>query len=74
MMERVMDDDGLKNQEIVMAYHERTKHDYHRFAASAGTMDWATQPNPFRRYDGAPLVHLPFSQREQILPYWQLYV
>jgi hypothetical protein len=37
-----MDDDGLKNQEIVMAYHERTKHDYHRFAASAGTMDWAT--------------------------------
>jgi SagB-type dehydrogenase family enzyme len=73
-MERVMDDDGLKNQEIVMAYHERTKHDYHRFAASAGTMDWATQPNPFRRYDGAPLVHLPFPQTEQIVPYWQPYV
>jgi hypothetical protein len=36
-MEKIMDDDGLKNQEIVMAYHERTKHDYHRF-----TMDWAT--------------------------------
>ncbi|MFT7573202.1 MAG: hypothetical protein ACI9JL_004261 [Paracoccaceae bacterium] len=55
----------FKNQEIVMTYHERTKHYYHRFSASAGTMDWATQPNPFRRYDGAPLVHLPFPQRRK---------
>src|SRR6187551_994231 len=34
--------------EIVSAYHERTKHHYHRFAASLGYMDWATQPDPFR--------------------------
>jgi hypothetical protein len=72
--ERAMADDGLKNQEIVLTYHERTKHHFHRFAASAGAMDWATQPNPFRRYNGAPLVRLPFPQRGPALPYWQLYV
>ena len=45
-------------EETVVAYHERTKHHYGRFAASIGYMDWATQPNPFRRYDGAVLEDL----------------
>ena len=27
--------------------------------AGPGELDWANQPNPFRRYDGAPLVRLP---------------
>jgi hypothetical protein len=49
---------------------ERTKHHYHRFAASVGYMDWATQPDPFRRYEGASLVRLPFSEMGQALPYW----
>lgn len=43
----------------VLAYHDRTKHHFHRFAASAGHLDWATQPDPFRRYVGAPLLALP---------------
>ena len=42
----------MSAEEIVVAYHERTKHHYHRFAASVGYMDWATQPDPFRRYEG----------------------
>src|SRR6059058_6612452 len=37
-------------------------------------MDWATQPDPFRRYEGASLVPLPFPEMGQALPYWQLYV
>jgi hypothetical protein len=37
-------------------------------------MDWAKQPDPFRRYDGAPLVRLPFPDAGRALPYWQLYV
>ena len=37
-------------------------------------MDWATQPDPFRRYDGASLVRLPFPEVGRALPYWQLYV
>src|SRR5437899_10860402 len=37
-------------------------------------MDCATQPDPFRRYEGASLVRLPFPEMGQALPYWQLYV
>lgn len=58
----------------VIAYHERTKHHYGRFAASIGYMDWATQLNPFRRYHGAALVRLSLPQEGRALPYWQLYV
>src|SRR5262245_19372052 len=64
----------LSAEEIVVAYHERTKHHYHRFAASLGYMDWATQPDPFRRYEGAPLVGLPLPENGRALPYWELYV
>jgi hypothetical protein len=31
---------SLSAEEIVVVYHERTKHHYHRFAASVGYMDW----------------------------------
>lgn len=41
-----------------LRYHDRTKHHFHRFAPALGYLDWATQPNPFRRYDGARLVAL----------------
>jgi SagB-type dehydrogenase family enzyme len=45
--------------EAVLRYHERTKHQLHRYAQSPGTLDWVNQPNPFRRYEGAPLTQLP---------------
>jgi SagB-type dehydrogenase family enzyme len=60
-------------EQVVVAYHERTKHHFHRFAASLGYMDWATQPNPFRRYVGTDLVRLPLPKAGCPLPYWQLY-
>ncbi len=60
-------------EEVVIAYHERTKHHFHRFAASFGYMDWATQPDPFRRYAGADLVPLPLPKAGRPFPYWQLY-
>ena len=60
-------------EEVVAAYHERTKHHFHRYAASLGYMDWATQPDPFRRYAGADLVRLPLPKAGRSLPYWQLY-
>ena len=60
-------------EQVVIAYHERTKHHFHRFAASLGYMDWATQPDPFRRYAGADLVRLPLPKAGRPLPYWQLY-
>lgn len=45
--------------ETVLRYHERTKHHFNRYANGPGALDWANQPNPFRRYEGAPLVQLP---------------
>ena len=39
-------------------YHERTKHYPGRYARSLGHLDWATQPDPFRRFLGAPLLDL----------------
>jgi len=42
-----------------LEYHEATKHHFDRFARSSGYLDWKTQPNPFRRYAGAPVLELP---------------
>jgi SagB-type dehydrogenase family enzyme len=42
-----------------MRYHERTKHHFARFAPGPGRLDWANQPDPFRRFAGAPLTRLP---------------
>jgi SagB-type dehydrogenase family enzyme len=58
----------------VREYHEQTKHHFNRFARSPGYLDWATQPDPFRRYEGAPLVRLPLPKAGLLLPYWELYV
>ncbi|HEV3062784.1 MAG TPA: SagB/ThcOx family dehydrogenase [Vicinamibacterales bacterium] len=43
----------------VQSYHDGTKHHFHRFARSLGYLDWASQPNPFRSFSGAPLFDLP---------------
>ena len=59
-------------EEMVVAYHERTKHHVQRYAAALGYMDWATQPDLFRRYSGAYLVRLPLPKVGRPLPYWQL--
>ena len=48
----------------VLHYHQQTKHHLNRYARSLGYLDWATQPDPFRRFDGArciPLDHPPLS-------------
>jgi SagB-type dehydrogenase family enzyme len=44
---------------MVIQYHQETKHHFSRYARSLGYMDWANQPNPFRRYQGSPLIALP---------------
>jgi SagB-type dehydrogenase family enzyme len=45
--------------DMVMRYHLETKHHLSRYARSAGGLDWANQPNPFRRFDGALVIPLP---------------
>ena len=49
----------MKPLELVKQYHEQTKHEFNRYARALGYMDWANQPDPFRRYEGAPLYALP---------------
>lgn len=49
----------LDTKDGVGAYHEATKHHLHGFALGPGYLDWDTQPDPFRRYDGALLIELP---------------
>jgi SagB-type dehydrogenase family enzyme len=56
-----------------LQYHEATKHQFQRFARSAGYLDWKTQPNPFRRYVGAPLLELPRVSHDRAQPYGGLY-
>jgi SagB-type dehydrogenase family enzyme len=69
----LVEGEGSAKEVVVVAYHERTKHHFHRYAAALGYMDWATQPDPFRRYAGADLVRLLLPKAGNPLPYWQLY-
>jgi SagB-type dehydrogenase family enzyme len=48
----------------VLDYHERSKHRVDRYAPGPGRLDWATQPDPFRRYAGAPAIDLPLLAGE----------
>lgn len=43
----------------VIRYHVQTKHHFNRYARALGYLDWANQPDPFRRFEGAPLMSLP---------------
>jgi SagB-type dehydrogenase family enzyme len=45
--------------DAVHAYHDGTKHYFHRFARSLGYLDWASQPSPFRSFGETELVPLP---------------
>ncbi len=57
----------------VDAYHQRTKHDFHRYAASLGYMDWANQPHPFRYYEGTAVTRLELNRELPPVGYDQIY-
>jgi SagB-type dehydrogenase family enzyme len=51
--------------EAIRAYHRATCHHFMRYARGPGELDWETQPDPFRRYAGAPIVpldHVPLAE------------
>jgi len=58
----------------VIEYHERTKHLPNRPANSAGYLDWATEPDPFRSYEGTNPVQLPFSNTASGANYFDLFI
>ncbi|MEE2761803.1 MAG: nitroreductase, partial [Pseudomonadota bacterium] len=48
-----------QNLDTVRTYHRTTYHGARGFAPGPRFMDWANQPDPFRRYSGAELLPLP---------------
>ncbi|CAB4242845.1 conserved protein of unknown function [Methylacidimicrobium sp. AP8] len=42
----------------ILAYHAASKHSFSRYADGPGFLDWETQPDPFRRYEGSPEIPL----------------
>src|SRR4029079_16458474 len=49
----------------VISYHVQTKHHFNRYARALGYLDWANQPDPFRRYKGAQLIRLPLLKPDE---------
>lgn len=49
----------------VIRYHIQTKHHFNRYARALGYLDWANQPDPFRRFEGAPLISLPLLRPDE---------
>lgn len=58
---------------VALSYHERTKHRLSGYAAGPDTLDWDAQPDPFRRYVGAPLTALPLKADEFATPWADLF-
>ena len=54
---------------LAAAYHERSKHRLERYANGPETLDWDAQPDPFRRYRGAPLQPLPLLAQDPATPW-----
>ncbi|KAL1217135.1 hypothetical protein V5N11_021471 [Cardamine amara subsp. amara] len=52
------DDDDDDELRLVLKYHNQTKHSFNGYARGPRGLDWANQPNPFRRYLSAPLLPL----------------
>ena len=56
----------------VRAYHQRTKHLQNRSAPGPGNLDWANQPDPFRRFIGARLIELPLVLGQETVQFGAL--
>jgi len=57
----------VNDRAAVDRYHDGTKHHFDRFARALGYLDWASQPTPFRSYDGAPTVPLEATRVADLL-------
>ena len=53
--------------QIVKNYHQQTKHRPGAYARSAGYMDWANQPLPYRLYQGSEKINLPLNPKINVI-------
>ena len=51
--------------DCIIHYHIQTKHHFNRYARALGYLDWANQPDPFRRFEGAQLIPLPLLKPDE---------
>src|ERR1700747_3330454 len=49
-------------------YHEFTKHSVQSLRRTQHYLDWANMPDPFRHYDGVPVLDLPADPPEPQMP------
>src|ERR1700743_713993 len=49
-------------------YHERTKHSLESLRRSPHVLDWANMPDPFRYYEGVPVLDLPADPPAPLTP------
>ncbi|BBL72067.1 hypothetical protein MoryE10_26730 [Methylogaea oryzae] len=68
-----MNEDMSAAAQAVRDYHRRSKHHLDRYAAGPGFMDWDTQPEPFRSWEGAEQTPLPLSGDGVATPYADLF-
>ena len=56
-----------------LTYHQQTKHHLDRYARSAGYLDWASQPDPFRTFAGSARIELPLTADRVTTAYADLF-
>src|ERR1035437_9511838 len=49
-------------------YHEATKHSVESLRRERQVLDWANMPDPFRHYEGAPVLDLPADPSAPEIP------
>lgn len=49
----------MENADVILNYHQRTKHQLNAYAKGPESLDWDDQPNPFRRFKGCETLTLP---------------
>lgn len=63
---------GIAAAEIWRLYHEATKHSPESLRRASQGLDWANMPDPFRHYEGVPVLDLPADPPAPQLPTLQV--
>jgi SagB-type dehydrogenase family enzyme len=53
-------------------YHESTKHSVESLSRAQHALDWANMPDPFRHYEGVPVLDLPADPPSPAIPALEL--
>src|SRR5580692_9529366 len=53
-------------------YHESTQHSVESLRRTPHVLDWANMPDPFRHYDGVPVLDLPADPPTPEIPALEL--